>query len=225
MGIKMKELPKAERPIERLIDKGCDYLSNEDLLTILINSGSKENSAREIASLILKECDGDLSRVNYSNLKNIKGIGNKKSATILAGLELGKRFSMKVRSISNIQITSSNIVFDYYRNIFLDKKQEYFYCVYLDSTKRVICDKLLFIGTLDYSLVHPREVFKEAISYSASSIICIHNHPSGNVLPSKNDILITNKLSEIGDIMGIKVIDHVIIGHNKYYSFLENNDL
>ena len=225
MGIKMKELPKAERPIERLIDKGCDYLSNEDLLTILINSGSKENSAREIASLILKECDGDLSRVNYSNLKNIKGIGNKKSATILAALELGKRFSMKVRSISNIQITSSNIVFDYYRNIFLDKKQEYFYCVYLDSTKRVICDKLLFIGTLDYSLVHPREVFKEAISYSASSIICIHNHPSGNVLPSKNDILITNKLSEIGDIMGIKVIDHVIIGHNKYYSFLENNDL
>ena len=95
----------------------------------------------------------------------------------------------------------------------------------MDSNKVVISEKLLFIGTLDHSLVHPREVFKEAISVSASSIICIHNHPSGNVFPSRNDLDITKKLVEIGNMFGIKVVDHVIIGSDKYYSFLENDDM
>ena len=95
----------------------------------------------------------------------------------------------------------------------------------LDSNKVVIKDKLLFIGTLDYSIVHPREVFKEACVVSASSIICIHNHPSGNVFPSRNDLDITKKLVEIGNMFGIKVVDHVIIGSDKYYSFLENDDM
>ena len=104
-----------------------------------------------------------------------------------------------------------------------DKQQEHFYCLYLDNSKRVIKDKLLFIGTINYSVVHPREIFKEAYMLSASSIICVHNHPTGNVLPSKQDL--TNNLINIGNIMGIKVIDHVIIGQNNYYSFLENGDI
>ena len=95
----------------------------------------------------------------------------------------------------------------------------------MDTNKVVICEKLIFIGTLDYSVVHPREVFKEAILVSASSIICIHNHPSGNVVPSKNDIEITNRLISVGELLGIKVIDHVIIGSDKYYSFLENGNI
>ena len=128
-------------------------------------------------------------------------------------------------SINNIQITSTDIVFKYYRDIFINKKQEYFYCVFLDTNKVVIKEKLLFIGTLDYSVVHPREVFKEAVLVSASSIICVHNHPSGNVIPSKNDFEITKRLVSIGDMLGIKVIDHVIIGSEKYYSFLENGDI
>ena len=221
--MKIKEIPKNERPIERLISSGCEFLSNEELLSILIKTGSRENSAKDLASIVLRECDGDLSRINYSNLRNIKGMGDVKSASILAALELGRRSSCKVKSINNVKITGSDIVFNYYRNFFIDKKQEYFYCIYLDTNKVVIKEKLLFIGTLDYSVVHPREVFKEAYMLSASAIICLHNHPSNNLKPSRDDIEITKRLIEIGNILDIKVLDHLIIGHNTYFSFLENN--
>lgn len=225
MGIKMKDLPKSERPVERLIDNGTEYLSNEELLSILIKTGTKEQSAKQLALMILSSVDGNLDNINYQKLMKIKGIGKTKSAVILAALELGKRACNKLKTINNIKITSADVVYEYYKNIFSGKKQEYFYCIYLDSNKVVIKEKLLFIGTLDYSLVHPREVFKEAYSISASTIICIHNHPSGSVIPSRNDFDITNKLVEIGNLLGIKVIDHIIIGDNKYYSFLENNDI
>ncbi len=225
MKIKMKDIPKNERPVERLLMYGAGSLSNEELLSILIKTGSKENSARDIATLILSNVSDKLSDINYQKLSSIKGIGDTKSAVILAALELGRRANINVSTLNNLKITDASIVFDYYRNVFFNKKQECFYCVYLDSNKVVISEKLLFIGTLDYSLVHPREVFKEACSVSASSIICVHNHPSGNVIPSRNDIDITNKLIEIGNIVGIKVIDHVIVGDNKYYSFLENGDI
>lgn len=225
MKIKMKDIPKNERPVERLLLYGPSSLSNEELLSILIKTGNKESSARELAGAILKDVSGNLSEINYSNLSKIKGIGDNKSAVILAALEFGYRASRKISSINNIKITDASLVFDYYKSIFVNKKQEYFYCIYLDSSKRVIKEKLLFIGTLDYSLVHPREIFKEACSVSASSIICVHNHPSGNVVPSKNDYDITSKLVDLGCMLGIKVIDHIIIGDNKYYSFLENNDI
>lgn len=225
MSLKMKDIPKCERPVERLLDKGSEFLSNEELLSILIKTGTKDLSARELAALIIKENDGKLNNINYQKLKSIKGIGEAKSAVILAALELGRRINKKVSTINNIKITSADIVYRYYNDIFYDKKQEYFYCIYLDANKSVLKEKLLFIGTLDYSLVHPREVFKEAYNLSASSIICVHNHPSGNVLPSKNDFEITNKLIEIGNLLGIKIVDHVIIGFNNYYSFLENNDM
>lgn len=223
--MKIKEIPKNERPIERLINNGSEFLSNEELISIIIKTGNRCCSAKEIASLILKSCDGDLNNISYYSLKKISGIGDVKSASILAALELGRRSNRKIASLNNVQITSSDIVYSYYRNIFIDKKQEYFYCIYLNTNKVVIKEKLLFIGTLDYSVVHPREVFKEAVSVSASSIICIHNHPSGNVLPSKNDFDITTKLIEIGNLLGIRVVDHVIIGCDKYYSFLENGDI
>ena len=221
----MKDIPKNERPVERLIRCGSGNLSNEELLSILIKTGNKENSARDIATMVMSSVSGVLSDINYKKLSSIKGIGDTKSAVILAALELGRRANMNVSTLNNLKITNASIVFDYYRNIIFNKKQEYFYCIYLDSNKVVISEKLLFIGTLDHSLVHPREVFKEAFSVSASSIICVHNHPSGNVIPSRNDFDLTNKLIEIGNIVGIKVIDHVIIGNNKYYSFLENGDI
>lgn len=223
--MKIKEIPKSERPVERLISCGVDFLSNEELLSILIKTGNRDYSAKELAGMILRDCDGDLSRIDYSNLKSINGMGDVKSSCILAGLELGRRANRKVSSINNVQINGSDVVFNYYRDFFINKKQEYFYCIYLDTNKVVIKEKLLFIGTLDYSVVHPREVFKEAVNVSASSIICIHNHPSGNVIPSHNDFLITKKLVEVGEMLGINVIDHVIIGSEKYYSFFENGDM
>lgn len=223
--MKIKDIPENERPVERLLLNGNECLSNEELLSILIKTGTKENSARELAGLILKEVNGNLSNINLNKLEKIKGIGKTKSATILAGLELGKRANKKISTLKNLKITNAEDIFEYYKDILINKKQEYFYCIYLDSNKIVLKDKLLFIGTLDHSLVHPREVFKEAVNVSACSIICVHNHPSGNVIPSKNDLALTNRLTELGDMMGIKVIDHVIIGTHKYYSFLENNDI
>lgn len=223
--MKIMDIPKNERPVERLLLYGADSLSNEELLSILIKTGSRDCSAKDLALKVLSEVSGNISDINYQKLSKIKGIGSNKSAVILAALELGKRSSSSMNSLNNVKITDASIVFNYYRNIFINKKQEYFYSIYLDSNKVVISEKLLFIGTLDHSLVHPREVFKEAISVSASSIICIHNHPSGNVMPSRNDIEITRRLIEIGDMLGIRVIDHVIIGCDKYYSFLENGDI
>lgn len=222
--MKIKDIPRSERPVERLLMYGASSLSNEELLSILIKTGSREDSAKDLALKVLSEVSGNISDINFQKLSKVKGIGDIKSAVILAALELGRR-SNSLKSLNNVKITNASIVFDYYRNIFINKKQEYFYSIYLDSNKVVISEKLLFIGTLDYSLVHPREVFKEAISVSASSIICIHNHPSGNVIPSKNDFEITRRLIEIGDMLGIRVIDHVIIGIDKYYSFLENSDI
>jgi len=223
--MKIQEIPKNERPIERLMLFGSEFLSNEELLSILIKTGNREYSAKDIAGIILRECDGNLSNINYSMLSKIKGIGSVKSACILAGIEFGRRVNMKNLSLNNIVVNDSNVVFEYYRSLFLNKKQEYFYCVFLDTNKVVIKDKLIFIGTLDHSVVHPREVFKEAILVSASSIICVHNHPSGNVMPSKNDFEITKRLISAGDLLGIRVIDHIIIGNDKYYSFFENADI
>lgn len=223
--MKIKDIPKSERPVERLLLYGASSLSNEELLSILIKTGNRESSAKELALKVLSEVSGNISDINFQRLSNVKGIGEIKSAVILAAIEFGRRSNISLKSLNNVKITDASIVFDYYRNVFFNKKQEYFYCVYLDSNKVVITEKLLFIGTLDHSLVHPREVFKEAVSVSSSSIICVHNHPSGNVLPSHNDIEITNKLIEIGNMLGIRVIDHVIIGSEKYYSFLENGDI
>lgn len=227
MSIKMKDIPVKERPRERLIKEGVEKLSNEELLSILIGNGTKGVSAKDLSLKVLDKIKsiGNANLLNYRSLLEIKGLGVAKACSLLAAFELGKRVNIENNSLNSEVINNSSAVFNYFRNIFLNKKQEYFYCLYLDSKKHVISNKLLFMGTLNRSIVHPREVFKEAYLLSASSIICVHNHPSGNVEPSKDDIDITNQLSSIGYIMGIKLVDHLIIGSNKYYSFLENGKI
>lgn len=223
MSIKIKDIPIEERPRERLIKYGVENLSNEELLSILIGNGTKGKSAKDLSLMILnkiKEIDNN-DLLNYQFLSTIKGLGTAKTCTILAAVEFGKRMNMKCSSLNSVVINNADIVFNYFKDLFLNKKQEYFYCLYLDSKKTIIKNKLLFIGTLNKSLVHPREVFKEAYLLSASSIICVHNHPSGSINPSRDDIDITNQLSSIGYLMGIKLVDHLIIGNDNYYSFLE----
>ena len=222
---KLKELPKEDRPRERLINFGVENLSNEELLSLLLKTGTKNVSVKELAGNILKKLGGinKFNSVNYQMLTSISGIGSAKACTLLAVIELSKRISMENNSLNNIRIKSADIAFAYFKNIFNNKKQEYFYAIYLDNKKKVISNKLLFIGTLNQSIVHPREVFKEAYLLSASAIICVHNHPSGNVEPSKEDILLTKRFVEIGQLLGIKVVDHLIIGDDNYYSFLENS--
>lgn len=225
MNVLIKDIPLNERPRERLINKGVEYLSNEDLLAILLKTGTKENSVKVLANNILKQLDdiNNLKDINLEKLVKIKGIGKAKACELLAAIELGKRLNKKIDNLNQIKIYSSNSIYEYYQDKLKDKLQEYFYCVYLDTKNHIIKDKLLFIGTINESLIHPREIFKEAYLLSASSIICVHNHPSGNVNPSNNDIIMTKQLIEVGKILGIKVLDHIIIGKDNYYSFNDNN--
>ena len=226
MKILIKDLPISERPRERFIKYGKEYLSNEELLSIVLKTGSKDMSAKELSNCILKEIK-DITKMkdmSINNLIKIKGIGKVKAITLLAAIELGRRVHEDKYNY-NVKLDTSTKIYEYIKKDLVTKKQEFFYCLYLDNKKRLIEKKLLFIGTLNNASVHPREIFKNAYLLSADSIVCIHNHPSGDVLPSKEDILLTKKLIEIGKINGINVIDHIIIGHNNYYSFYDNFDI
>lgn len=225
--LKIKDIPINERPRERLINYGPSSLSNEDLLAIILKCGSKKMSAKLLATNIISKLSNieNIKELSYEMLISFDGIGPAKATELLAAIELGKRLNQKNHSLRNIKFNNSKLVYDYYSGILGDKKQEYFYAVYLDSNKTIIKDKKLFIGTLNQSIVHPREIFKEACMVSASSIICVHNHPSNNILPSKEDKLLTDNLQNIGKQMGIPIIDHIIIGKNNYYSFFENGDI
>ncbi|MBE6149182.1 MAG: JAB domain-containing protein [Firmicutes bacterium] len=221
----MKDIPETERPRERLINYGVDKLSNQELLAIILKTGTKEYSAKYLADKILstiKEIN-ELKDINIENLLKIKGIGKVKACELLASIELGRRINMEYDNINKIKILNAENVFNYYKNILKDKKQEYFYCIYLDTKNNIIKDKMLFKGTINESLVHPREVFKEAYLLSASSIICVHNHPTGNIMPSKNDEILTKQLKECGMLLGINILDHIIVGDNNYFSFLEQD--
>ena len=133
--------------------------------------------------------------------------------------------NQNINSLNNVIFKTPDLIYDFFKEPLADEMQENFYCIYLDKHKRIISYKLLFKGTLDRSLVHPREIFKEAYLLSASSIICVHNHPSGILNPSNEDLYLTKSLINIGNIMGIEINDHIIIGKNGYYSFFENGDL
>jgi len=226
MNIKIKELPINERPRERLINKGVTSLSDEELLSIVLKTGTKDVSAKLLAAQILKEIGNiqNLKNISFHELTKIKGIGAAKACLILAIQELHKRMSRRREKIVDVKITNPEIVYDYYNNI-VNENQEYFYCLYLDSNKKVLKEKLLFMGTVNQSMVHPRDIFKEAYTVNATAFICIHNHPTGDVRPSKEDKIVTQRLNQIGELMGIKLVDHVIVGDGKYYSFLENGKI
>jgi len=225
-NIRIKELPINDRPRERLINNGVESLSNEELLAIVLKTGTKDMSAKVLSSMILKYV-GDiqnLKNITYHELTNIKGVGTAKACMILSFVELSRRINSKMETIKGVKLNCPKLVFDYYQYK-INTNQERVYCIYLDASKRVIKDKLLFVGTVNHSLIHPRDIFKEAYLLNASSIICVHNHPSGDVHPSGEDINVTNRLRQIGILMGIKLVDHIIISETKYYSFLENGKI
>lgn len=221
----IKDIPKSERPRERLKKYGKENISNEELLSIILNTGTKNKSVKDISNLILSKINDitDLKDITLNSLKQIDGIGEVKAIKILASIELGKRVYMD-KNLVNIKMDTPEKIYNYMKNEVEGKNQEYFYAIYLDSKKNLIDKKLLFIGTLNKSIVHPREIFKYAYLLSASSIICVHNHPSGDTIPSKEDLNLTKALVEIGKIQGINIIDHIIIGKN-YYSLYQNGDM
>lgn len=226
MNVKMKDVPELERPRERLINFGVENLSDEELLSIILKTGYKDMSVKNLSAYILSSLKGieNLKNVNFHEVKKIKGIGDAKACSLVALAEVCRRMNRKVVSLIGIKLNTPEKVYDFYKSK-IDDFQEQFYCIYLDASKKVIEEKLLFIGTANYSLVHPRDVFKEAYVLNASSIICVHNHPSGEVRPSKEDVNLTIRLKEVGALTGVRVTDHIIIGNDKYYSFLENGKI
>ena len=224
--INFKDIPSSDKPRERLMNFGAENLSNEELISIIIKTGNKRYSVKEV-SLKLLEYIGDITKfrdIGISSLTNIDGIGLVKAIELKAAVELGRRvYSDNISH--NIVIKSPIDVYNLLINELIYKKQEYFYCIYLDTKNKFIDKKCLFIGTINNSTVHPREIFKEAYLLSASKIICCHNHPSGDVTPSRADIDLTRKIKEIGLIHGIEIVDHIIIGDNNYYSFCDNGKM
>lgn len=218
----IKDIPLKERPRERVLNDGVESLSNGELLAIILRCGTKEKSVKDLALEIIDSV-GDITNfkdLTLNKLLDIKGIGLVKAIELISIIEFSKRI-YRESDKSIIKISSANDVFLNYRSLFLDVKQELFYCLYLNNKNYVIERKLLFMGTINKSVVHPREIFKNAYLTSASGIICIHNHPSGDVLPSIEDKRLTNALVEIGKIQNIPVLDHVIIGEDNYFSFME----
>lgn len=219
----IKDLPLSDRPRERLKEVGVENLSNEELISIILKTGTKDTSVKILSNKILKEINSikDLKNISINKLTNIKGVGEVKALSLIASLELGKRVYLTKLEKDKLKIKNSKIVYEYYKNKFLYAKQEMFCVMFLDTKKNLIEEKMIFLGTLNASSVHAREIFKEAIKYSSAAIICVHNHPSGDSTPSLKDIETTTKLKQIGKLIGIEVIDHIIIGNNNYYSFYE----
>lgn len=197
------------------------------MLAIILKTGSKKYNVKEVALNILTLITdiSNLDQVGINTLMKIDGIGKVKAIEIKAALELGKRVYSNQKNILGIKLNDPEKIYDYFYSVFKNKKQEYFYVLYLDTKGKLIQNKCLFVGTINSSLIHPREIFKEAYLVSANGIICVHNHPSGDSMPSKEDMMVTKKIKEIGIIHGIKLIDHIIIGIGNYYSFYQNKKL
>ena len=223
--IKIKDIPKGDRPRERMLNLGKENLSDEELLAIIIKTGTKGISVKDIAREVLNEIKNinNLENINIHTLSKIKGLGKIKTIEIMAAIELGKRIFLAKENEDNIIYNNPEVIYKNNLYLFKGKKQEFFYCLYLDNKNKLIERKLLFMGTINRSIVHPREIFKEAYLTSCSSIVCMHNHPSGDINPSMEDIYLTKSLIKIGKIQGINIIDHIIIGDDNYYSFYNHN--
>lgn len=225
--IKFKELPNEEKPRERLYMYGANSLSNEELLMILLKTGTKKYSVKELANQIFLTCGGidKIRDVTYSKLLEIDGIGHVKAIELLAQIEFAKRIMKPVTVGEMIRCTTPSMIVNYFNFLFLDKKQEEFYVLYLNHKKKYLDHKRLFVGSINSSVVHPREIFKKAYLLSASFFICIHNHPSGDPTPSREDTNLTKHLMEIGNLHAIYLVDHIVVGHNCYYSFYEDGNV
>lgn len=223
----LKTLPEEEKPRERLIKYGKGNISTNELIEIILKSGTRNKGIKEISHNILSSVNNinELKTAEISTLEKIEGMSKIKAIELIAAIELGRRVYEDNKYQNLVKLTSPATIIDYFHTEYKDKKQEIFTVLYLDNQKNYLDKKELFKGTVNYSLVHPREIFKEAYLLSASYIVCIHNHPSGDATPSKNDIELTRKIKELGILHGITLMDHIVIGDNNYYSFYEDNNL
>lgn len=224
----IKEMPEDARPRERLERSGPGVLSNQELLAITLATGSttreKTFTAIDLATNILKKFDSlkGVAQADFAQLVDVIGIGPAKACQIMAAFELGKRVAIFSHNDKPV-IRQPTDVFDYFRDQMSLLTKEVFRVVVLDTKNRIVKEKIISEGTLNASIVHPRDVFRFALIHSAASIILLHNHPSGDPSPSKEDIEITQRLVEIGVVMGISVLDHLVIAGGKFVSMKEQH--
>lgn len=218
----IKDLPEEERPRERMIQVGKEQLSNAELIAILLRTGRTGESAMQLAQRLLHSTGGlkGLTQTEIQELVKIPGIGTAKAIQVLAGVELGRRISRALpeeRPAIRQPSDAAQLVMDELRYL----QQEHFICLFLNTKFQVVDKQCIFKGSLNASVVHPREVFKAAIHRSSAGIICVHNHPSGDPTPSREDLEVTERLVEAGHLLGIELVDHLIIGDQTYYSMKE----
>lgn len=225
-GPKVKEWPENERPRERLLRYGAESLSDAQLLAIILRTGNREKGVVTLAMELLDRFGGlrNIDSSSTAELSSLKGLGNAKIAQIKAAFALGKRM-MGESSQSNASFSSSHRVNAHFAPRFRNLKKEIFFSLLLDAKNRLVREVKVSEGTLTNSLIHPREAFRDAIRESAAAIIFVHNHPSGDPEPSRDDIAVTERLKATGDIIGIRVLDHVIIGEGTYVSLREKGIL
>jgi adenine-specific DNA-methyltransferase len=214
---KLKDIPKNDRPRERFLEKGPDALSKGELLAILIGSGIKGKNVKQLSGQIIRKFGNKFLDITVDHLLEIPGIGIAKALQIVSALALVKRFYEELGSKDNIVLSAQDAIS--LTSDIRDKKKEYLVCLYLNARNALLKKEVISIGILDKSIIHPREIFGPAVELRAAGIVLIHNHPSGDVTPSGQDIEVVNKILEAGKIMGVNVIDFIIVSENDTHSF------
>lgn len=214
--------PEQAMPRERLLQVGAEGCSDAELLAILLRTGTKEVNVVELATKITKEFGNlyELKTATIDELCRTSGIGTAKAIQVKAALELGARMHRALQPKIGRVRSSADLAYSLMDEL-RDKPQEHLLCIYLNTKNEIIHKQVLFIGSLNQSVAHPREIFRVAVRVSAARVICCHNHPSGNPKPSENDLLFTQRLKECGELMGIELLDHLILGHDRYISLRE----
>ena len=220
----IKEIPFNERPRERFMNHPKEAISNQELIAIILRTGSKTESVLDLSKRVLVKHKTlkEISNLSVKDLMEIRGIGKSKAIELLAAFELGKRVN-KERFEVKKKLHSPESIYMYMKDQLEMKTQEHLVALYLNTKGELLNKKTLFIGSLTSSLIHPREIFKYAVINSAASIILVHNHPSGDPSPSEQDKHITRLIHENSRMMDIELLDHIVIGRDKYYSFKEKS--
>lgn len=222
---KIKDLPLVERPYEKFQQVGPIGMTDAELLAVIIRVGTKERHVVQLMNEVLTSAGGglfELNRLSTEDMMKIQGIGPVKAAQLKCIIELAIRFSKQERK-NQVRFLQPKSVAGYYMQEFRVKEREELLLIMLDTKGNLLHDSIISSGTINYSILEPREVFVTAFQYHAVQIILLHNHPSGDPTPSKEDILATQKIKKAGEIVGIELIDHIIIGDNRYISMRERN--
>jgi DNA repair protein RadC len=214
---KMKDVPQKDRPREKIACKGATSLSDTELIEAILGRGTRNRDVREISKDISRLVNEKGSAIGYDDLQAIEGIGPTKASQIMSCFELGRRW---YGPKENGKVTRPEDILPLVAHL-REKRQEHFVCIALNGAGEVLGNRIITVGLLNHSLVHPREVFADAITDRAASVICVHNHPSGSLEPSSQDIAITTQLKEAGSILGIQLIDHIIVTRTGHVSMRE----